>query len=107
MILFQILFSLFIVFILVKTVGRFRSKEITGAWLIFWIVFWLVAEAVVLSPNLSDLLAHSLGIGRGADLVIYASLALIFFFLFRLLTQVERQKREITKLTRKISLIEK
>lgn len=107
MISFQILFSIFIMVVLLKTASRFRNKEINPAWLIFWIIFWLAAEVVALSPNVSDQLAHAVGIGRGADLVIYASLALLFFFFFRLLTQLEKQKREITKLTRKISLIEK
>ncbi len=106
MILFQIIFTIFIIIVLLKTISRFRGKEINFAWLLSWVIFWLLAEMVVLSPNVSDQLAHAVGIGRGADLVIYASLALLFFFFFRLLTQFEKQKREITKLTRKISLLE-
>jgi len=107
MILFQIFFSLFIVFVLIKTVGRWRAKEINIGWLVFWLFFWLVAEAVVVSPDLSTQFAHFVGIGRGADLITYLSLALLFFFFFRLFAQSERQKKEITKLTRKISLMEK
>lgn len=106
MILFQIFFSLFIVFVLIKTISRFRSKEINVGWLSFWLIFWLVAEIVVIFPNLSVEFAHLVGIGRGTDLVIYLSLTLLFFFFFHLLTKVEQQKKEITKLTRKISLME-
>ena len=107
MILFQFFFSLFIVFVLIKTVGRWRAKEINTGWLVFWLFFWLIAEAVAIYPDLSIQFAHAVGIGRGTDLVTYISLALLFFLSFNLLTKVEKQKKEITKLTRKISLLEK
>ncbi|SRR3989339_1694054 len=106
MILFQIFFSLFVIFVLGKTIGRWRNKEIGAGWLIFWIIFWLLAESAVLSPRLADLAAYSVGIGRGADLIIYISLAVLFFLFFRLLVKQERMNRDITKLTRKISLME-
>lgn len=107
MILFQILFTLFALFVLVKTVARYQAKELSARMLVFWILFWLLAETVVLSPHSADVVAYALGIGRGADLIIYVSLAALFFLFFRLLAQLEKQKREITKLTRKISLMEK
>jgi hypothetical protein len=50
------------------------------------------------------LAAKLFGIGRGADLVIYVALAGIFFVIFRLMVSIERLHKQITVLTRKISL---
>lgn len=106
MILFQILFTLFALFVLIKTIARYKAKELSVKMLVFWMIFWLLAEAVVLSPRLADLVAYSVGIGRGADLIVYVSIAGLFFLFFRLLVKQERMNRDITKLTRKISLME-
>lgn len=106
MMLFQIFFSLFIIFALFNVFNRFRAKEIGIVWLIFWVLFWLAAEIVAFIPNLSNIPARFLGIGRGADLVVYISLALLFFFFFKLVIRIEKLNRDITKLTRKLSIWE-
>jgi len=106
MIVFQILFTFFVLYTLIKTVSRYKNKELSVKMFFLWIFFWLVSLVVVLSPSVADLAAYSVGIGRGADLVIYISLALLFFFFFHLLVKIEKINRDITKLTRKISLFE-
>lgn len=70
----------------------------------FWIVFWLAAAAVVIWPDSTFYFSNKLGIGRGADLIVYLALAIIFFLIFRLTALLEKQKREITELTRAIAL---
>ena len=46
------------------------------------------------------MLANRLGIGRGSDLVIYISIAVLFFLLFRVHIAIERVNREVTKVVR-------
>jgi hypothetical protein len=106
MYLIQILLVLFFVFALVKVVIRYRKGEVSERGLGFWVSFWLLSAAVVLRPNSTAYFAKIVGIGRGADLVVYCSVALLFFIIFRLMITVNRLERQITVLTREIALKE-
>ena len=107
MMLIQIVLLVFFLFAIAKVVGRWHAKELSLGALIMWLLFWLVAGIVVLMPNLTSYFAKLAGIGRGADLVVYVSLALLFFVVFRLMVTVERLKRDVTKLTRSVALDDK
>lgn len=105
--LIQILLSLFVLFAVLKVVGRWRVKEIGPASLFFWAVFWAVVATVVWQPNLSTEAANRLGVGRGSDLVLYVSAAVLFYLIFRLTVRLEKIEKNITKIVREISLNKK
>lgn len=96
----QLLLLAFFLFAALKAVWRYRSGDIGGAGLAYWLLFWAAAAVIVSWPDATFYFAGKLGIGRGADLVVYLALALLFFLIFRLMVSVERQKKEITELTR-------
>lgn len=100
----QILLSLFIVFALIKVAGRYRAKEVSILSLFFWLIFWLAVAVVVWQPNLATEVANRVGVGRGSDLVLYVSVAVIFYLIFRITVRLERMERNITKVVREISL---
>lgn len=104
MFLIQILLVVFFLFALLKVIGRFKTGDLSFVSMAGWGLFWVLAIVVVLLPNSTAKLAEFVGIGRGADLVVYVSLAVIFFIIFKLMVKIESLNREITKLTRKISL---
>ena len=104
LILFQILFTLFVLFAIVSVVKKKRESLLGPKGMIFWIVFWLAALVAVLWPNALQMLAEYVGIGRGVDLVIYVALVIIFFALFKLNINIEGLDRQLTKVVRKDSL---
>ena len=104
MMVIQILLVIFFLFALIKVVGRFRAGDLSKGGLVWWSLFWVVAGVVVMLPNSTAYFAKLVGIGRGADLVVYVSLVAIFFMVFRLMMKVEMLNKDITKLTRKIAL---
>jgi len=75
-------------------------------WLFFWILFWLTAGVVALLPQTADTVARLVGVGRGADVVTYASLIAIFYLIFRLYVKIEQVEGEITRLVRKLAMDE-
>ena len=93
-----------IILIISRVVMRWREKSLSAREFIFWLLFWLSAGAVALQPDWTGIIAQRLGIGRGADLVVYLSLVAIFYLLFRIQIQQKKTEREITKIVRKISL---
>lgn len=100
LILFQLLFLIFSASTVWSVVRRARNGALSGKSAIFWTLFWLTANIAVWRPNSTTILANRLGIGRGSDFVIYISLALIFYLLFRVHIKIEKVNREVTKVVR-------
>ena len=73
---------------------------------LFWITVFLGAIIFIIDPGLTGRLAKLLGIGRGADVVIYFSIALLFYLLFRIYIYIEDLKHEITELISQLALKE-
>lgn len=95
-----VLVSLFAVYAIYKKSGKFLSKNTR----ILWGVLWLAIAIFGVVPELSSKLAGLLGIGRGVDLIFYATTALILLLLLKFHIKLEQQSRHITRLTRKIAL---
>jgi len=100
LIIFQILFTLFAL-AAIFAVGKRKKEQLLGnKGVAFWGMFWVLAIVVVFNPESATGLAEVLGIGRGVDLIIYISIALIFFILFRLHIKIESTARNVTKVVR-------
>ena len=102
----QIIATIFIGFILGKTTRRFVSKEISGRLFGFWLLFWLIALVLFWIPDLSQRVADVLEVGRGVDAIVYISIVVLFYALFRVFNRFERMETQLTKLVREISIIE-
>lgn len=104
---FQTIFSIFALSAIIA-VFRKRQEGLLGPkGLFFWVFFWLLAGVAFWWPNSTTILANSLGIGRGADLVIYVSLVIIFYLLFKLHIKLESVGRDIAKVVGKKAIEDK
>ncbi|MBU4360244.1 DUF2304 domain-containing protein [Candidatus Parcubacteria bacterium] len=105
--LIQILLSFFILFVVFKLFLRFRKKTLQSIAFLIWLIFWLLALIAVWVPGLLTQIANLLGIGRGADLIFYISLLIIFYLIFRIYIKFEKIEKDITKIVRKDALTNK
>jgi len=106
MLVIQVVLILFFLFAWSRVFKKYRVGEIKIKELGIWTVFWLAAGIVVAIPNSTTVVAKIVGIGRGADLVVYSSLAIIFYILFRVFNRLENIEKNITKITRELALKE-
>jgi len=60
--------------------------------------------SIIIFPDATSFVAHLLGIGRGADLIIYMSLLITFYLIFRIHLTLARFEQEITEIVRAIAL---
>ena len=104
MTLIQILLILFLLFALSRVYLRYKSMEISSSSLIFWGGVFTFAIIIVSLPSLTTRLAQVLRIGRGVDVVVYASIVLLFYLIFRLYIYLQEIRNDITDLVREISL---
>jgi hypothetical protein len=71
---------------------------------VLWALLWLLAGVAVVRPQLTRVLANALGIGRGADLVLYASVLTMMAGFFVVYVRIRRLRREVTLLTRELAI---
>ena len=62
------------------------------------------AIAFILWPSLTTIIAHRLGVGRGADMVIYISILIFWFVALKLYIRMRRLERMFTDAIRSSSL---
>lgn len=103
----QIFFLIFLFFAASRAFLRVKEGNISFGSFLFWSSLWILATFSVLKPEFTTYMAKLIGIGRGTDAVIYASIILLFYLIFRTNVMMENLRQEISKLTTKIALQEK
>lgn len=79
---------------------RARQQVIPLREAIGWSVIWIAAGIVVALPNTATRIAQLFGVGRGVDLILYASVVALFLLVFKLFLQHEKLERTLTELVR-------
>ena len=100
----QLIAASFAIFALSRAYLRFRERKLSSFSFIFWIFVWVTGMGAIIFPDMSTKLAKLIGVGRGVDAILYASIVVIFYLIFRLYIKIEDTQKEITQLTRKITL---
>lgn len=96
----QILLILALILFIVY-VYRLRSVLLER---VIYLVCALVGVIFVIAPELSTKIANWLGIGRGADLLIYLFIIVGLFYAVSLRARIKRNEEQITSLVRRIAL---
>ncbi len=69
-----------------------------------WVFVWLAAAAAIADPDILVRIAHLLGIGRGADLVLYLSILFTLVAFFLVYLRFRRLDEQITILVRQLAI---
>ena len=90
-----------VIFISIYFITRVRHRVldllILGAMIICAFVF-------IIRPDITNALAHKVGVGRGADLVFYISILIFWFIILKLYARQRKLEQMITDLIRKDAL---
>lgn len=73
---------------------------------IFMLLFLLVFGFALFFPEVWTSVANFFGIGRGTDLLLYSTVFVFLLFIVSVFRKFRTQERQITKLARKIALLE-
>lgn len=104
MIILKIIITIFLVFAVLTLTKQLKKSQISLAGFLFWLLIWIAVGIVFWRPELATQLANQFGIGRGADFIIYISIIVIYYQLFRIYSHIEKMETNITKITRKIAI---
>ena len=70
----------------------------------FWMLVWIGTGLAALWPRSTMLAARALGIGRGADLIMYCSVFVTLVGFFYIYTRFRRLDRALTLLVRRLAI---
>ena len=102
--LFKIFLTGFAVVVMMRIYKQYRKQKVAAGWFLFWMIFWALGILVAFTPESADVIASVVGVGRGADLIVYISIPVIFYAIFRLVVRQDQQNKELTDLVRKIAI---
>jgi len=102
----QLLITLFVLFAISRVWLRYNDGSLSLVSSFFWSIIWMGLGVVVWVPNITTSFADLIGVGRGADALVYISVVILFYGLFRVYVKLEFIEHEITSLVRNNALKE-
>ena len=100
MIVLKIATVLFIIYASSRVFLKFKEKSISREAIFFWLLIWAAILVFVFHPDLSNIIARFLGMGRGIDSVFFLSIVALFYLIFRLYVKIEQVDKDITTLAK-------
>ena len=100
----QVIIIIFALFALSRVFLRFKDNKLTKNEFMFWVFVWLAVIIIAIIPSITTALSQQLGIGRGMDLIVYISIIVLFYLIFRVYVKTEHIEKEITMVVRKVAL---
>jgi hypothetical protein len=101
----QIILFLFLSFAISRVYLRAKEGTLKIGEILFWGGLFTLATVGIFDPRFTTFAAKQLGIGRGVDVVLYLSIILLFYLIFRTNVMMENLHHEITKLVQEIALL--
>ena len=100
--LFQWVFITFCFVQFVTSVSRFRRSRSTVA--LLFAAGWVAAIILLLNPMLATEVAEKIGIGRGADFVLYTLSFIFLWSHYQHFVRYRRVEEDLTELVRELAL---
>lgn len=102
----QILIIIFALFALSRAFLRLKDKLLKIGEFIFWAILWIAVIVAALFPDLTSSISSVFGIGRGVDFVIYVSIIILFYLIYRIYVKLDEQDQKISILMREFTIRE-
>ena len=94
------------IFLLGRFLSNPHSSQVRAGKKILGVLFTLAAIIVIAFPDLSNEVAHAVGVGRGADLLIYLVTVGFIFNSVNMYIKEKQDQKKLTMLARKVAILE-
>lgn len=103
---FQVLSLLVVAAMFVATLAPFVRSGFVRRDALAWCLAWAAAGVAIAWPQLTASVARMLGIGRGADLVLYCAVVVMMIGFLMVYTRLRQVRRDLTLVVRHLALLE-
>lgn len=100
----QILAIVFALFAFSRAVLRFKDGHITAKEFFLWSFVWIAVIVVAVLPSTVDFVSKLFGVQSAIDLIVYVSIIMMFYLIFRLYVKIEKQEHAVSTLTRAVAI---
>ena len=104
--LFQLIFLPLIGLLTLRSLFNFLQTSQPRSISLLWITIWLLAGVTIFRPEVTIQIATMLGIGRGADLILYLLTISYLLSLIYMYNKFHKQEIHITTLIRHLAIQE-
>jgi len=101
---FKIFLIVFSLYAIARARRQYLQREASWYWAVVWSFMWLFVIAVALMPQVTDVVANFVGVGRGADLLVYLAVIFLLYATYRSMVHQQKMSEDITELVRKIAV---
>lgn len=98
---FQIILSLLVLVALIRLFVQYIKKNINHFFFIFFAIVWFSVLFFTWNIDILDKFGSLLGLERGADILVYIALFLLFYYVFVSIVKTYMLEDKISKLVRK------
>jgi len=99
-----IIVTVFVLFAWSRALLRFRDRAIALREFTLWTVIWVSVIALTALRTRLSFVADIAGLRRPVDVIIYFSIVLLFYLIFRLYVKIESMEQDMTKVAREIAI---
>ena len=104
----QLVALIIILFFLGRLFWQKKKNVISLNEFVFWLFFWIVSIVAILCIKTIDKLVAGLGFSSsGINVLFYVGTIILFYLFLRLRLRLEKIERNLTKIVREISLMNK
>jgi len=101
----QILVTIGVILIVLPSIySSYKKNNLTNIGTILWSLFWIIGLIVIWFPEIIEIIGHFFGVARSIDALVYISIILLIYLVLKQKIKINEIEKEITILTRKISL---
>jgi hypothetical protein len=103
----QAIILVFFVFALSRVLINVKHRRIGRLEGLFWSLFWAAACLAAIFPNIIVSIATLVGVDRGVDLIVYGTLVILSYLIYRVYAQINGMEKKITKIIRTVAIKKK
>ncbi len=95
-----------ILFSMLLTLFAYALSQASKSWVAAYAIALcsLVGGVLVWAPDITNWIAHKLGVGRGSDLLFYLFIVMMFSTVFNLHMRIRQQNEILTRVVRDIAV---
>ena len=94
----------FVLFAWSRALLRFKEKAIRINEFIFWTCVWASLVVLTIFRTKLSIIADVVGVQRPLDAIIYFSIVITLYLIFRLYVKIESVEQNVTKVVREIAI---
>jgi hypothetical protein len=102
--LFQLIVIILAGFLFVGSLAAMAKGWLSRREGLIWAAVWLAAGTTVAWPRVTAVIARALGIGRGADLLLYCSVIAMIIGFLMMYSRLRAVRRDLTLLVRRVAI---